>query len=108
MGRGLCSVVAMQAPMAWALRLSNISLMARLSLSHLIAALLTLGAERNRTPLDLEAGAIVWAIKRLRERAKFCILSDNSALQNMAKISEHNPTPAFRDGLGSSLHTNTH
>jgi len=54
----------------------------------------TLDAERNWTPLDLEAGAIVWAIKRLREYlrgTKFCILSDNSALQNMSKISEHNP-----------------
>ena len=54
----------------------------------------TLDAERNWTALDLEAGAIVWSIKRLREYLRgttFCILSDNKALENMHKISEHNP-----------------
>ena len=52
----------------------------------------TLDAVRYWTPLDLEAGAIVWVIKRLREYVRsttFCILSDNSASRNMAKISEH-------------------
>ena len=57
----------------------------------------TLDAERNWTPLDLEAGAIVWGVKRLREYlrgTKFCIISDNQALQNMHKISDHNPRVA--------------
>ena len=54
----------------------------------------TLDAERNWTALDLEAGAVVWAIKRLREYLRgthFRIYSDNKALESLSKISEHNP-----------------
>eukprot|EP00752_Nemacystus_decipiens_P002032 g1947.t1 len=54
----------------------------------------TLDAERNWTALDLEAGAVVWAIKRLRaylRGTKFRIFTDSSALENMAKIADHNP-----------------
>eukprot|EP00752_Nemacystus_decipiens_P012512 g11082.t1 len=54
----------------------------------------TLDAERNWTALDLEAGAVVWAIKRLRaylRGTQFRIFTDSSALENMAKIADHNP-----------------
>ena len=54
----------------------------------------TLDAERNWTALDLEAGAVVWSIKRLRgylRGTKFRIFTDSSALENMAKIADHNP-----------------
>ncbi|CAB1118696.1 unnamed protein product [Ectocarpus sp. CCAP 1310/34] len=54
----------------------------------------TLDAERNWTPLDLEAGAIVWAIKRLRRYLRgthFQIWTDNQALENISKVGDHSP-----------------
>ncbi len=53
----------------------------------------TLDSERSWTPLDLEAGSIVWAIKRLRGHlwsTKFRVYSDHKALENIAKVGEHN------------------
>ena len=53
----------------------------------------TLDSERSWTPLDLEAGSIVWAIKRLRGHlwsTRFEIYSDHKALENIAKVGEHN------------------
>ncbi|CAB1114482.1 unnamed protein product [Ectocarpus sp. CCAP 1310/34] len=53
----------------------------------------TLPAERNWTVLDLEAGGIVWAIKRLRGYlwlTKFIIYSDHKALESIGKVGEHN------------------
>ena len=53
----------------------------------------TLDSERSWTPLDLEAGSIVWAIKRLRGHlwsTRFQIYSDHKALENIAKVGEHN------------------
>ncbi|CAB1111268.1 unnamed protein product [Ectocarpus sp. CCAP 1310/34] len=53
----------------------------------------TLPAERNWTVLDLEAGGIVWAIKRLRGylwSTKFIIYSDHKALESIGKVGEHN------------------
>ena len=53
----------------------------------------TLDSERSWTPLDLEAGSIVWAIKRLRghlSSTRFQIYSDHKALENIAKVGEHN------------------
>lgn len=53
----------------------------------------TLDSERSWTPLDLEAGSIVWAIKRLRGHlwsTKFCIYTDHKALEHIAKVGEHN------------------
>ena len=53
----------------------------------------TLDSERSWTPLDLEAGSIVWAIKRLRGHlwsTKFRIYSDHKALESIAKVGEHN------------------
>ncbi|CAB1117358.1 unnamed protein product [Ectocarpus sp. CCAP 1310/34] len=53
----------------------------------------TLPAERNWTVLDLEAGGIVWAIKRLRGylwSTKFVIYSDHKALESIGKVGEHN------------------
>ena len=53
----------------------------------------TLPSERNWTPLDLEAGSIIWAIKRLRGylwRNKFRIFSDHQALENIGKVGDHN------------------
>ncbi|CAB1107752.1 unnamed protein product [Ectocarpus sp. CCAP 1310/34] len=52
-----------------------------------------LPAERNWTVLDLEAGGIVWAIKRLRGylwSTKFIIYSDHKALESIGKVGEHN------------------
>ena len=57
----------------------------------------TLPAERNWTVLDLEAGGIVWAIKRLRGylwSTKFVIYSDHKALESIGKVGEHNATMA--------------
>ena len=54
----------------------------------------TLPSERNWTVLDLEAGGIVWAIKRLRGylwSTKFIIYSDHKALESIGKVGEHNP-----------------
>eukprot|EP00752_Nemacystus_decipiens_P015617 g13940.t1 len=53
----------------------------------------TLPSERNWTPLDLEAGSIVWAIKRLRGYLwmnKFRIFTDHQALENIGKVGDHN------------------
>ena len=53
----------------------------------------TLDSERSWTPLDFEADSIVWAIKRLRghlRSTRFQIYSDHKALENVAKVSEHN------------------
>ncbi|MEP2272374.1 MAG: ribonuclease H family protein, partial [Marinobacter sp.] len=53
----------------------------------------TLDSERHWTPLDLEAGSIVWAIKRLRGYlwgTKFPIFSDHKALESIGKVRDHN------------------
>ena len=53
----------------------------------------TLDSERHWTPLDLEAGSIVRAVKRLRGRlwgTKFRIFSDHKALANIEKVGDHN------------------
>ncbi|CAB1097130.1 unnamed protein product [Ectocarpus sp. CCAP 1310/34] len=53
----------------------------------------TLESERNWTVLDLEAGSIVWAIKRLRGYfwpTHFLIYSDHKALESIVKVGEHN------------------
>ena len=53
----------------------------------------TLDSERHWTPLDLEAGSIVWAIKRLRGclwGTKFRVFSDHKALENIGKVGDHN------------------
>ncbi|CAB1117464.1 unnamed protein product [Ectocarpus sp. CCAP 1310/34] len=52
-----------------------------------------LAAERDWTVLDLEAGGIVWAIKRLRGylwSTKFIIYSEHKALESIGKVGEHN------------------
>ena len=54
----------------------------------------TLQNERNWTVLELEAGAIVWAIKRLRPNffsMPFVIYSDHQALESLGKVGEHHP-----------------
>ena len=53
----------------------------------------TLNSERHWTPLDLEAGSIVWALKRLRGYlwgTKFSIFSDHKALESIGKVGNHN------------------
>ena len=53
----------------------------------------TLDNERHWTPLDLEAGSIVWSIKRLRGylwSTPFSIFSDHKALESLSKIGEKN------------------
>ena len=53
----------------------------------------TLDSERHGTPLDLEAGSIVWSIKRLRDYlwgTKFRIFSDHKALESIGKVGDHN------------------
>ena len=53
----------------------------------------TLDSERHWSPLDLEAGSIVRAIKRLRTYlwgTKFCIFSDRKALDSVGKVGDHN------------------
>ena len=49
----------------------------------------TLHFEKRWTPVDLEAGSIVWALKRLRGYiwdTKFCIFSDRKALLSLIHI----------------------
>ena len=53
----------------------------------------TLDSERHWTPLDLEAGSIAWALKRLRGYlwgTKFRISSDYKALESIGKVGNHN------------------
>ncbi|MEO9747519.1 MAG: ribonuclease H family protein, partial [Marinobacter sp.] len=53
----------------------------------------TLDSERHGTPLDLEAGNIVWAIKRLRGflwGRKFQIFSDHKTLESIGNVGDHN------------------
>ena len=53
----------------------------------------TLGSERHWTPLDLPAGSIGWALKRLRGYlwgTKFRIFSDHKALDKIGKVGNHN------------------
>ena len=53
----------------------------------------TLDSERHWTPLELEAGSIVWATKRLQGYlwgTKLCIFSDHKALENVGKVGDHN------------------
>ena len=53
----------------------------------------TLNSERSWTPLDLEADSIVWATRRLRGHlwsTRFQIHLDHKALENIAKVGEHN------------------
>lgn len=50
-------------------------------------------AERNWTALDLEAGGIIWALRRLRGylwSTHFEIYTDHQALTSIAKVGEHN------------------
>ena len=53
----------------------------------------TLGSERHWTLLDLVAGSIGWALKRLRGYlwgTKFRIFSDHKALESLGKVGNHN------------------
>ena len=53
----------------------------------------TLDSERHWTPLELEAGSIVCALKRLRGYlwgTKFRIFSDHKALEIIGKVGNHN------------------
>ena len=53
----------------------------------------TLDLERHWTPLDLEAGSIVWILKRLPGclwGTKFRIISDHMALESIDKVGNHN------------------
>ena len=53
----------------------------------------TLDSERHWTPLDLEAGNIVWAIKRLGGYlwdTMFRIFSDHMALEIIGKVGRPN------------------
>ena len=48
---------------------------------------------RDWTPVDLEAGGIVWAIKRLRGDlwgTRFHVFSDHKALESIGKVGDHN------------------
>ena len=54
----------------------------------------TLDSERNWIPLDLEAGSIVWTIKRLRGYpwgTKLRMFSDHKAVESIGKVGYHNP-----------------
>ena len=53
----------------------------------------TLDSERHWTPLDLQAGSIVWAIKLLRAYlwgTKFRIFSGHKALKSIGNVGDHN------------------
>ena len=69
----------------------------------------TLESERHWTPLDLEAGGIVWSIKRLRGYfwgTTFRIISDHEALESFAKGAEHNlRVPSWLEFLTADRYT---
>ena len=53
----------------------------------------TLDSESHWTPLDLEAGSVVWALKYLRGYlwgTKFVIFSLHKALESIGKVGNHN------------------
>ena len=53
----------------------------------------TLDSERHWTPLDLEVGRIVWALKRLRGYfwgPRFRVFSDPKALEVIGKMGDRN------------------
>ena len=53
-----------------------------------------LESERHWTPLDLEAGSIVWSTKRLHGYlwgTSFRLFSDHKVLEILAKVAEQNP-----------------
>ena len=54
----------------------------------------TIESERHWTPIDFEAGSVVWSVKRLCGYlwgTNFRFFSDQSALESLDKIAEHNP-----------------
>ena len=54
----------------------------------------TLSNERNWTPMELEAGCVVWSIRHLRRHlfsVFFLILTDRECLQQISKIDESKP-----------------
>ena len=54
----------------------------------------TLANERNWTPMELEAGCVVWSIRRLRRylfSVFFLIFIDHECLQQISKIGESKP-----------------
>ena len=54
----------------------------------------TLANERNWSPMELEAGCVVWSIRRLRRylfSVFFLIFTDQECLQQISKIGESNP-----------------
>ena len=54
----------------------------------------TLSNERNWTPMELEAGCIVWSIRRLRRylfSVFFLIFTDHECLQQISKIGDSKP-----------------
>ena len=53
----------------------------------------TVDSEKHWNPLDLEAGSILWAIRRLRGYlwgTKFRVFSDHKALESIGKVGDHN------------------
>ena len=53
----------------------------------------TLADEQNWTPLELEAGCVVWSIRRLRRYlfSVFLVFTDRECLQQISKIGESKP-----------------
>ena len=54
----------------------------------------TLSNEQNWTPMELEAGCVVWSVRRLRRylfSAIFLIFTDHECLQQISKIGESKP-----------------
>ena len=54
----------------------------------------TLTNERNWTPMELEAGCVIWSIRRLRRylfSVFFLIFTDHECLQQISKIGESKP-----------------
>ena len=54
----------------------------------------TLPNERNWTPIEQEAGSVVWSIRRLRHylfSVYFMIFTDHECLQSISKIGETKP-----------------
>ena len=64
----------------------------------------TLDNEQNRTPMELEAGCVVWCIRRLRRYlfgVYFLVFTDHQCLQQICKIGETKPRQRWMEFLSA-------
>ncbi|CAB1103024.1 unnamed protein product [Ectocarpus sp. CCAP 1310/34] len=93
MGRGPFAFIVTRAAMDLVALLNKSNLMILLGLSFSLVERLCLESARHWTPLDLEAGSIVWCITRLRGYllgTHFKIFTDHKSLEYLVRVGENN------------------